>query len=49
MGTDGKLIYNIIVNSEKLKLKEFRIQGKSLILDLCNILYLDINHAGSVL
>ena len=49
MRTDDKLIYNVIVNSEKWKLKEFSIQGKSLILDLCNILYLDINHAGSVL
>ena len=32
-----------------MKLKEFSIQGKSLILDLCNILYLDISHAGFVL
>ena len=41
--------YNVIVNNEKWKLKEFSIQWKSLILDLCNILYLDINHAGSIL
>ena len=41
--------YNVIVNSEKWKIKEFSVQGKSLILDLCNILYFDINHAGSVL
>ena len=49
MGTDDKLIYNVIFNSEKWKLKEFSIQAKSLILDLYNILYLDINHAGFVL
>ena len=49
MGTDDKLIYNVIVNNEKWKLKEFSTQGKSLILDLCNFLYLDINHAGSIL
>ena len=49
MGTGDKLIHNVIVNTEKSKLKEFSIQGKSLILDLCNILYLNINHAGSVL
>ena len=42
MGTDDKLIYNVIVNSEKWKVKEFSIQGKSLILDPCYILYLDI-------
>ena len=33
----------------KSEIKKFSRQGKSLKLDLCNILYLDISHAGSVL
>ena len=49
MGTDDKLIFFVIVNNEKRKLKELRIQGKSQILDICNILNLDIIHAGFVL
>ena len=49
MGTDDKLILYCNCQQWKWKLKELSIQWKSLILDLCNILYLDINHAGSVL